>query len=267
MISHFCLSVAWLISDVGSPHYLLSPLPGNQALLQKAMTGFGPGSMYYHALSSRLCPWCVFYLVIVCAGSWLLCGFPLVAASGGFSPVAVHRFLIAVASLAVKHGLWGTWPSVAAAPRPWSTGSVVVARVLICSETGVGSPQIRDWACVSCIGRQMLYHCVTREAPQCVLISYLSLTAFLEYFYEQLHEIIFPIFQTLNSLLLPAQMMYYTLKLNMSPVFILKLIFLQEYNCFTMLFVSAVQQSKSAVCIHISPLLKISFSFRSPQVH
>ena len=28
---------------------------------------------------------------------------------------------------------------------------------------------------------------------------------------------------------------------------------LLEYNCFTMLLVSVVQQSESAICIHISP--------------
>ena len=108
------------------------------------------------------------------------------------------------------------------APEHWLSS---VARVLICSVTGVRSPQIRDWTRVSCIGRQMLYLCVTREAPQCVLTSYLSLTAFLEYFCEQLREIIFPIFQTLNSLLLPAQMMYSTLRLSVSPVFIFNYFF------------------------------------------
>ena len=182
------------------------------------MTVFGLESMYYHAL-------CVLYLLIVCAGSLLLSGFSLVVASRGHSPVAVHRLCIVMASLVVKHGLWGARTSVAAAPRPQSTGSVVVARVLICSVTGVRSPQIRDWTLVSCIGRQMIYHCVTREAPQCVLISYLCLTAFLEYFCQQLHEIIFPIFQTLNSLLLPAQMMYSTLRLSVSPVFIFNYFF------------------------------------------
>ena len=40
--------------------------------------------------------------------------------------------------------------------------------------------------------------------------------------------------------------------------------FLLEYGCFPML-VSAIQQSESAVCIHISPLFWISFSFRLPQ--
>ena len=84
---------------------MLSPLLGNQALLQKAMTVFGLESMYYHALSSQLCPRCVFYLFIVCAGSLLLSGFSLVVASGGYSPVAALGLLIVVASLVAGHGL------------------------------------------------------------------------------------------------------------------------------------------------------------------
>ena len=41
--------------------------------------------------------------------------------------------------------------------------------------------------------------------------------------------------------------------------------FLLEYSCFTMLLVSAVQQSESATHIHVSALLWISFPSRSPQ--
>ena len=40
-----------------------------------------------------------------CAGSSLLCGLSLVAASRGYSEVAVLGLLTAVASLAVEHGL------------------------------------------------------------------------------------------------------------------------------------------------------------------
>lgn len=54
-ISHyFCLVNLWC----WSLHYLLSP-PGQVTKLccrRPWYTGFGPGSMYYHALSSRLCP-------------------------------------------------------------------------------------------------------------------------------------------------------------------------------------------------------------------
>ena len=67
----------------------------------------------------------------------MLLGFPLLAESRGYSLVAVHRLLTAVASLvwstgfraqasgAVAPGLWSTG-SVAVAPGLWSTGSVAV---------------------------------------------------------------------------------------------------------------------------------------------
>ena len=42
-------------------------------------------------------------------------------------------------------------------------------------------------------------------------------------------------------------------------------IFLLKYSCFIMLLVSAVQQTESATCIHISCLPWISFPFGSPQ--
>ena len=42
-------------------------------------------------------------------------GFSLVAESGGYSPVAAHRLLIAVASLVAEHGHWGMWASAVAA--------------------------------------------------------------------------------------------------------------------------------------------------------
>ena len=67
-------------------------------------------------------------------------GFPAVVVSGGYSLVEVHRLRIAVASLAAEHGLWvlgpqQLWPMVSgvAAPRLWSTGSVVMMHRLRCS--------------------------------------------------------------------------------------------------------------------------------------
>ena len=224
MISHFCISVAWLISNAVSPHYVLSPLPGNQALLQKAMTVLGLGSVYYHALSSPLCPWGVFYLVTVCSGSLLPSGCSLVAASGGCSPVAVHRLLLVVAFLVV-----------------WALGCVAFgscssqALELWLSSCGPGAYLLRDRCEISPdqgLNPRLLHWQADalplrpQGSPLCVFISYFSLTAFLEYFYEQLHQIIFPIFQKLNSLLLPAQMMCSILRLSLSPVFTLKLIFL-----------------------------------------
>ena len=46
-----------------------------------------------------------FYLFLAVLGLFCCVGFSLVAASGGYSPVAVLRLLIAVASLVAEHGL------------------------------------------------------------------------------------------------------------------------------------------------------------------
>ena len=73
----------------------------------------------------------------------------------------MHRLLIVVVSFVVEHGIYGTWASVvvawAKAQYLWQTGLVALRHV--------GSSWTRDRTCVSYIGRQILYHCVTREAP------------------------------------------------------------------------------------------------------
>ena len=71
--------------------------------------------------------------------------------------IVVHGFLIAVASLVWSTGCghigFSTW---------WHTGSVVVEHGLSCSVAcGIFLDQNRT--CVSCIGRQILIHCTTRE--------------------------------------------------------------------------------------------------------
>ena len=50
-------------------------------------------------------------------------GFSLTVTSGSYSPVTVHRLLIAVASLVAEHGLWGAQASVVAAHGFISCGS------------------------------------------------------------------------------------------------------------------------------------------------
>ena len=67
-----------------------------------------------------------------CAGSSLLCGLSLVAASRGYSLAAVRRLFVAVASLVVEHRLKGVRASVIMEHRLQSTGSVVVALWLSC---------------------------------------------------------------------------------------------------------------------------------------
>ena len=48
-------------------------------------------------------------------------------------------------------------------------------------------------------------------------------------------------------------------------VFVSFLPFIEVYLFHNVALVSAVQQSKSVICTHISPLFQISFPFRSPQ--
>ena len=67
----------------------------------------------------------------------------------------VDRLLLAVASPAAEQGLQGASAATAAAPGLLSTGSVVVARGLSCSEArGIFSDQGLNL----CIGRQILNH-------------------------------------------------------------------------------------------------------------
>ena len=61
----------------------------------------------------------LFYSFLFLALLGLRCymGFSLVAKSGGYSLVAVRGILLAVASLAAEHRLYGTQASAVAAPR------------------------------------------------------------------------------------------------------------------------------------------------------
>ena len=47
--------------------------------------------------------------------------------------------------------------------------------------------------------------------------------------------------------------------------FLFKLIFIGVQLLYNVVLVSTVQQSESAICVHISALFWISFPFRSPQ--
>ena len=87
-------------------------------------------------------------------------GFSLVVASMGYSPVVVHRRLIAAASL-VEHRLYSVW------------ASVVVAHGLSWPSTSGIFPD-RHQIRISCIGRWILYHWATRE-PLIAVLIYISL--------------------------------------------------------------------------------------------
>ena len=71
-------------------------------------------------------------------------GFSLVAASGGYSLVVVHRLRIVVASVVVEHGIQQSFQA-----------SVVVGTGLV-TPWHVGSFQIRDRTSVSYVGRQVV---------------------------------------------------------------------------------------------------------------
>ena len=91
-------------------------------------------------------------LFLACAGFSLLhVGFSVVAESRGSSLVAVHRLLIAVASLVAEHGLWGARASAVSGPGLQSTGSIVVVHRLSCSTARgtfpgqTSSPRLLHW--------------------------------------------------------------------------------------------------------------------------
>ena len=54
-------------------------------------------------------------LLMTVLGLHCCTGFTLVAASRGYSLVAVCRLLSAMTSLVTEHGLWGMWASAAVA--------------------------------------------------------------------------------------------------------------------------------------------------------
>ena len=78
----------------------------------------------------------------------------------GFSLVAVHRLLTAAASLDVEQVGFSSFCS--RAPTAWLNSC---GHWLIVALRYVGSSWTRDRTHVSCIGRWILYHCNTWEAP------------------------------------------------------------------------------------------------------
>ena len=52
------------------------------------------------------------YLFLAVLGLHYCAGFPVVAASGGYSLAAGHGLLLGMVSLIVAHGLWGAQASV-----------------------------------------------------------------------------------------------------------------------------------------------------------
>ena len=67
---------------------------------------------YHYTFENSL----LIYLLLAMLGLRCFTGFSLFVASRGYSLVAVHRLLIAVASLVAEHGFGGGRASVVAAP-------------------------------------------------------------------------------------------------------------------------------------------------------
>ena len=116
------------------------------------------------------------------AGSSLLPGFSLVVESGGYSLVGVQACCKEQTQEHLDFRSCGMWAhqlqipgSGAQAQLLWHTGLVAPGPV--------GSSWTRNQTCVSCIGRQILYHWATREALSSFffffLISFYWLTFFI----------------------------------------------------------------------------------------
>ena len=56
------------------------------------------------------------FIDLVVLGLCICTGFSLAVASGGYSLVAVHKLLVAAASLVVEHSLWSVQASVVGVP-------------------------------------------------------------------------------------------------------------------------------------------------------
>ena len=87
--------------------------------------------------------------------------------------VAAHGLLIAVASLVAEHGL-----QAHGLQQLWLTGSRAQAQKLwrmgLVAPRHVGSSRTRAPTHVPCIGRWILNHCTTREAPNKIKITLIS---------------------------------------------------------------------------------------------
>ena len=91
-------------------------------------------------------------------------------ASEGYSLAMVLGLSVAVASLVMGQGLHSTGSVVAVLGLPVAAASLVDRGFAALRH--VGSSQTMDRTCVPCIGRQILNHWTTREAPVLCFIQY-----------------------------------------------------------------------------------------------
>ena len=114
----------------------------------------------------------IIYLFNFCAGSSLLWGL-FSSCSGQASHCGSFPCWGTWALEYVGFSSYGSW-----AQWFWLLGSRAQTQKLwhmgLVGPQHVGSSWIRDWTCVSCIDRQILYHLATREAPCQTLIVYIT---------------------------------------------------------------------------------------------
>ena len=157
-------------------------------------------------------------------------GLSLVTASGGYSLLCVGfslQWLVLLRSTGSRHAGFsscGTRASVVVARGLQSAGSVVVAQQLwhsgLVALRHVGCSWTRARARVACIGRQILNHCATREAPSVVFLMIAILTS------VRCYLIVFSVF-FLTSLL--------------------------EYNCFTVLCQFLLYNKMNQLYVYVYP--------------
>ena len=91
--------------------FLFTSPNSNSALFHAGLIAFtmqasASGQLHFSSLIRTIPPWLLFLNLLVMFGfSCCTCGLSLVAVSRGYSLVAVHRLLIAVASRISEHGL------------------------------------------------------------------------------------------------------------------------------------------------------------------
>ena len=97
-------------------------------------------------------------------------GLSLVVASEGYFLAVVLGLSVAVASLVMEQGLYSTGSVVVVLGLPVAMASLVDRGFVALWH--MRSSQTMDRTCVPCIGRQILNHWTTREAPVLCFIQY-----------------------------------------------------------------------------------------------
>ena len=121
----------------------------------------------------------LFYILFIYWLRWTLvalCRLSPVVVTGGYSPVAAHGLLIAVASLVEGSGSRYSDYSSCSMQVQQSWLKVLVAL------WHVESSRTRDQTCVPCTGGRILIHCITKEILKIILNPLVSQDLWVFYF-------------------------------------------------------------------------------------